>query len=219
VERKAPVTGVKIDTIMPVDEPIEVDPTAELELEAEIESEEDEGREPSASDEESREEGNGRRRRRRRRRRGGRGGEREMSATDSESEEFGDDEEGADDAPGNGAVREEPGDSGFSGPYEAASTPAIAPEMIEVARPGPEASEEPRELDRERSSRASERSFDSDDFVSAPEVARAADSADIAQPTPEPEPEPVAVVLTPPDPNRPKRGGWWSKAKAAISGS
>ncbi|HZB37386.1 MAG TPA: hypothetical protein VE443_05215, partial [Beijerinckiaceae bacterium] len=34
-----------------------------------------------------------------------------------------------------------------------------------------------------------------------------------------PEPEPVAVVLTPPDPDRPKRAGWWSKAKAAISGS
>ena len=34
----------------------------------------------------------------------------------------------------------------------------------------------------------------------------------------EPEPEPVAVVLTPPDPNRPKRAGWWSKAKAALGG-
>jgi ribonuclease E len=34
-----------------------------------------------------------------------------------------------------------------------------------------------------------------------------------------PEPEPVAVVLTPPDPDRPKRAGWWSKAKAALGGS
>jgi ribonuclease E len=34
-----------------------------------------------------------------------------------------------------------------------------------------------------------------------------------------PEPEPVAVVLTPPDPDRPKRAGWWSKAKSAFSGS
>jgi ribonuclease E len=33
-----------------------------------------------------------------------------------------------------------------------------------------------------------------------------------------PEPEPVAVVLTPPDPDRPKRAGWWSRAKAAING-
>ena len=38
------------------------------------------------------------------------------------------------------------------------------------------------------------------------------------EPEPEPEPEPVAVVLTPPDPNRPKRAGWWSKAKAALGG-
>jgi ribonuclease E len=34
-----------------------------------------------------------------------------------------------------------------------------------------------------------------------------------------PEPEPVAVVLTPPDPERPKRAGWWSKAKSVLSGS
>jgi ribonuclease E len=46
----------------------------------------------------------------------------------------------------------------------------------------------------------------------APEPAAAA-----AEPTPEPAPaprvveEPVAVVLTPPDPDRPKRGGWWNK--------
>lgn len=48
----------------------------------------------------------------------------------------------------------------------------------------------------------------------APEPAAAA-----PEPTPEPEPEPVkavveepvAVVLTPPDPDRPKRGGWWNK--------
>ncbi|MGO4666982.1 ribonuclease E/G [Bosea sp. 2YAB26] len=36
-----------------------------------------------------------------------------------------------------------------------------------------------------------------------------------AEPAPEPAPrvveEPVAVVLTPPDPDRPKRGGWWNK--------
>ncbi|WP_210488293.1 Rne/Rng family ribonuclease [Microvirga antarctica] len=33
-----------------------------------------------------------------------------------------------------------------------------------------------------------------------------------------PAPEPVAVVLTPTDPDRPKRAGWWSKAKSVISG-
>jgi ribonuclease E len=47
-----------------------------------------------------------------------------------------------------------------------------------------------------------------------------ADAPEAAEPaaTSEPE-EPVAVVLTLPDPDRPKRAGWWSKAKAALGGS
>ncbi len=35
---------------------------------------------------------------------------------------------------------------------------------------------------------------------------------------PTPQPEPVAVVLTPADPDRPKRAGWWSRTKAALGG-
>jgi len=35
----------------------------------------------------------------------------------------------------------------------------------------------------------------------------------------QPEAEPVAIVLTPPDPERPKRAGWWSRAKSVLSGS
>ncbi|TFZ56436.1 Rne/Rng family ribonuclease [Methylorubrum sp. Q1] len=49
----------------------------------------------------------------------------------------------------------------------------------------------------------------------------AAAATEAAAPAPaaaEPAPEPVAVVLTPPDPNRPKRAGWWSRTKAALSG-
>jgi ribonuclease E len=58
--------------------------------------------------------------------------------------------------------------------------------------------------------------------AAAPPSANGADE-EAARPTEErspaaPEPEPVAVVLTPPDPDRPKRAGWWSKAKAVISG-
>jgi ribonuclease E len=33
------------------------------------------------------------------------------------------------------------------------------------------------------------------------------------------EPEPVAIVLTPHDPDRPKRAGWWSRAKHALTGT
>ena len=39
-----------------------------------------------------------------------------------------------------------------------------------------------------------------------------------AVPTAAAAPEPVAVVLTPSDPDRPKRGGWWSRTKAALTG-
>ena len=60
--------------------------------------------------------------------------------------------------------------------------------------------------------------------VSAPEIAAPALQETAAAPAepelaPTPAPEPVAVVLTPPaDPDRPKRAGWWSRTKAALTG-
>ncbi|OYW68197.1 MAG: ribonuclease E/G [Bosea sp. 12-68-7] len=51
--------------------------------------------------------------------------------------------------------------------------------------------------------------------VAAPDAPM--EAAPVAEPEPAPAPaprvieEPVAVVLTPPDPDRPKRGGWWNK--------
>ena len=57
-----------------------------------------------------------------------------------------------------------------------------------------------------------------EDPILAP--ARPVAEAPVPPPAPVvPEPEPVAVVLTPPDPERPKRAGWWSKAKSVLSGS
>jgi ribonuclease E len=55
--------------------------------------------------------------------------------------------------------------------------------------------------------------------VPAPEAEPVAVEA-LPEPAAAPEraPEPVAVVLTPADPNRPKRAGWWSRTKAAIGG-
>ena len=58
--------------------------------------------------------------------------------------------------------------------------------------------------------------------VAAPAAAEApapapVEAAPVAEPEPAPAPaprvieEPVAVVLTPPDPDRPKRGGWWNR--------
>ena len=61
--------------------------------------------------------------------------------------------------------------------------------------------------------------------ASAAERADAAPEAPAAQGAPAealattPPAEPVAVVLSPPsDPNRPKRAGWWSRTKAALTG-
>ncbi|SFL44236.1 Rne/Rng family ribonuclease [Methylorubrum salsuginis] len=55
--------------------------------------------------------------------------------------------------------------------------------------------------------------------VPAPEAEPvAAEALPQSAPAPEPAPEPVAVVLTPADPNRPKRAGWWSRTKAALGG-
>jgi ribonuclease E len=49
-----------------------------------------------------------------------------------------------------------------------------------------------------------------------PPAPEATDGADA--PAPAPASEPVAVVLTPADPDRPKRAGWWSRTKAALTG-
>lgn len=46
--------------------------------------------------------------------------------------------------------------------------------------------------------------------VEAP-VAAAEEPAAVPEPAPAPAEEPVAVVLTPADPSRPKRGGWWNR--------
>jgi ribonuclease E len=55
----------------------------------------------------------------------------------------------------------------------------------------------------------------------APETApeTASGEAGEAQRSSAPRPEPLTMVLTEPDPDRPKRAGWWSKAKQVITGS
>jgi ribonuclease E len=60
-----------------------------------------------------------------------------------------------------------------------------------------------------------------DNIVALPQSRPAEEAQDTQEPARQavPEPEPVAVVLTPPDPDRPKRAGWWSKAKQVLSGS
>jgi ribonuclease E len=96
-------------------------------------------------------------------------------------------------------------------------TPATASHGEDTARPEPHAS--PAAASAEAPMSAPEAaSQPADNIVAMPQSRPAQEAQETPRPT-MPEPEPVAVVLTPPDPDRPKRAGWWSKAKQVLSGS
>jgi ribonuclease E len=240
LEHKSAATGIQIDAIIPVDEPDEDIEDIEVEAEAEEETaEEAQGGEERGEEAEG--EGGGRRRRRRRRRRGrdreafageaqGEEGE-EAGETEGESDE----EEAEVAASGTEAATTEAGESederggrrrrrgrrggrgrgrdeavefameeGFVAPDEAQAAPA-SDEPVPAEASAEAEAEEPRP--------AAE-----SEHIVAP--SRPVAEAPVPPPAPViPEPEPVAVVLTPPDPERPKRAGWWSKAKSVLSGS
>ncbi len=230
LEHKSAATGIQIDAIT-IDEPVE---------EVEAEGEEEIAEEAQGGEERGEEEGGGRRRRRRRRRRGR---DREAFAGEAQAEEGAeageaegesDEEEVEIEASGDEAAPAEAGESdeesrggrrrrrgrrggrgrgrdetvefameeGFVAPDEVQATPtsgeaAPAEASAEMQEPQPAAEAEP---------------------IVTP--SRPVAEAPVPPPAPVvPEPEPVAVVLTPPDPERPKRAGWWSKAKSVLSGS
>jgi ribonuclease E len=129
-------------------------------------------------------------RRRRRGRRGGRGGNGRDSFTDVTEQHTSDEEQG---------IRL--GDGEKEAPLAEEHT---------VSEPAPTASSEslselpqPAEVPSE--------------ITPIAETAPAAEVEPVLPPA-APEPEPVAVVLTPPDPDRPKRAGWWSRAKSVLGG-
>lgn len=228
LEHKAAATGVQIDAIVPVDEPVEAEPEVEAEDEEEVRAE-------SRGEEEQGEEAGGRRRRRRRRRRGR---DREAFAGEAQGEEAGaeseDEEEGQDEFAGSEASMESM--EGVEGGETAGA---------EGDDRGGRRRRRGRRGGRGRARDEAIEVANDDDFVAQREVAAVmAEEAPIpasepivsvetaepvAAPQPveepvaaapaQPEPEPVAVVLTPPDPDRPKRAGWWSKAKSVLSGS
>ncbi|HEV2566712.1 MAG TPA: ribonuclease E/G [Microvirga sp.] len=236
LEHKSAATGIQIDAIA-IDEPDE---------EIEVEAEEETVEEAQGSDERGEEgEGGGRRRRRRRRRRGR---DREAFAGDAQAEEGAEageaegeseEEEAEVEASGGEAAPVEAGESdddsrggrrrrrgrrggrgrgrdetvefaveeGFVASDEVRAAPAA-----EEAAPA-EAGAEARAETQEPQPAAAE----SEPIVTPP---RPVAETPVPPPAPVvPEPEPVAVVLTPPDPERPKRAGWWSKAKSVLSGS
>jgi ribonuclease E len=237
LEHKSAATGIQIDAIVPVDEPEEDE--AEMEAEA---AEEPVAEEAGAGEERGEEgEGNGRRRRRRRRRRGR---DREVSAGGagadggSDSDQEGDDREDAAEAEGSEAEAVEASESGESdgegrngrrrrrgrrggrgrgrdeaGEEFAAEEGFAAAVQAETVTAADGAA--PEEAPEEAPTLAP-----ADERIVSPAAPEPVAEAAPAAPEPVlPEPEPVAVVLTPPDPGRPKRAGWWSKAKSVLSGS
>ncbi|AWM86858.1 ribonuclease E/G [Microvirga sp. 17 mud 1-3] len=246
LEHKSAATGIQIDAIMPADE-LEEEAEVEVEVSTdEDEGTEEAHADEERGGEEG--EGNGRRRRRRRRRRGrDRDGVRAehhgedeahegaASAEDAEegeeiegaeaegsaAQEISGSEDGADERHGRRRRRGRRGgrgrgrdetvefamEEGFVAPQDGESGEAgearpTEPTMAEAASAEPE--------------EAAPQSGVSNG-IAAP--ATPAEEAHEPEPQPVvPEPEPVAVVLTPPDPDRPKRAGWWSKAKSVLSG-
>lgn len=234
LEHKSAATGIQIDAIIPIDEPVEED---EVETEEEVAEDTQAAGEERSEPGESESEGDRRRRRRRRRRRGrdrdaSAGADQgDESAEGEESEGESDEEEAAAEPAGAEAAPAEAGESdeeragrrrrrgrrggrgrgrdetvefaqeeGFVAPDQV--EPAPSSEVTTPAAPQPVA-EAPKPAEEER--------------IMAPQPPVAEEPA---APAPViPEPEPVAVVLTPPDPERPKRAGWWSKAKSVLSGS
>ncbi|MGO4705147.1 ribonuclease E/G [Microvirga sp. 2MCAF38] len=232
LEHKAAATGVQIDTIIPVDEPAEVEePTFE---EAEDEAEGVEGAPEGERGEE--EDGQGRRRRRRRRRRGRDrdGAPSEARADEGAESEEGEEEDAAQSEEVAEAAEAEGGEQGEErggrrrrrgrrggrgrnreeGAEQVSERPAGEQEAAFAAEVPVEAP-----VRREREPRVAREPIARETFL--PQTAQPVEEKVIeAPPAPvEPEPEPVAVVLTPEDPDRPKRAGWWSKAKSVLSGS
>jgi len=238
LEHKSAATGIQIDAIAPVDVAEEVEP--------EIEEGEDETEEEARASDEGRPEegeGNGRRRRRRRRRRGrdreafagaaqGEEGSEDEAAEgddqdDAEAEASGDENEGSEGSEsseergrrrrrrgrrgGRGRGRDEvvetfATEEGFVAATEAVAEAVSTLDDEPLREPAPTPAPEPAASDGPIETK------------SAPEPVAEEPAAETPRPV-IPEPEPVAVVLTPPDPERPKRAGWWSRAKSVLSGS
>ncbi|MBA1157101.1 Rne/Rng family ribonuclease [Microvirga mediterraneensis] len=232
LEHKSAATGIQIDAIA-IDEPVE-----EIEAEAEDEAaEETQGSEERGEDGE----GGGRRRRRRRRRRGrdrdGFAGEAqgEEGVEAGEAEGESDEEEaevgasgaeapaaeaGETDEESRGGRRRRRGRRGGRGRGRDETAEEFALEEGFVAPDEVQAAPAPTEA--APAEAGSETLEPQQAAGNEPIVTPSHPVAEAPVPPPAPvapEPEPVAVVLTPEDPNRPKRAGWWSKAKSVLSGS
>ncbi|RDJ21333.1 ribonuclease E/G [Bosea caraganae] len=104
---------------------------------------------------------------------------------------------------------------------EAAPVVEAIAEPVPVAEPAAEAEKPKRSRSRKKVVPITEGGATAEAPVPEAAPAPVEPAAAVPEPEPAPEPapepvkpvveEPVAVVLTPPDPDRPKRGGWWNK--------
>jgi ribonuclease E len=229
LEQRPPAATVRIDAIAPAEE------TEEEGADDAAEAARADSPERAERPERQEEEGEGGRRRRRRRRRRGRDGDQRDERLEASGAPEGDQAEDESDEGGEEAASaEEPAEA--SEPRQGERPEERRHGRRDRHRRGRRREREDREhrepgLEARDIARAGEPAPEplrSEAEPAAP--ARAEEpapngAAEALQTAPEPaqpaapEPEPVAVVLTPPDPDRPKRAGWWSKAKAAISGS
>ncbi|WP_029029601.1 Rne/Rng family ribonuclease [Salinarimonas rosea] len=193
------------------------------------ETEEAQGVEAAAPEREESAEGEARRDGRRRRgRRGGRRDRRDVLPGGDEAEGAEADAEEASEAP---VAVTEPAvtEPAFAAAVAAEETVSAAT-VAEEAPAAPEVAEAPAEekpkkarAPRKRRPRKGEAEAEAvaEPAAEAPVAeapARADGAVEAAPAEDEARTEPVTVVLTPPDPNRPKRAGWWSKAKSVLSG-
>jgi ribonuclease E len=243
IEHKAPATGIQIDAIIPEDEIEELDLQAEDEEEsAETEARSDE--QEAGSENEGEGEGNGRRRRRRRRRRGrDRDGAPEGDAVQAEGADDGDESdavpaseaaEGSDETNGdrpenaeerNGRRRRRGRRGGRARGRDENGVEIAASSDDEPSAEAPVGEDEGERvtfpvIEEVVSVAMAASPADGQDDATAEKKSEEAAEPTVARiVVTEPAPEPVAVVLTPSDPDRPKRAGWWSRAKSVLGGS
>ncbi|MET0744926.1 MAG: ribonuclease E/G, partial [Microvirga sp.] len=111
---------------------------------------------------------------------------------------------------------DEAGTSEGSADVETADSGALAPVGVETASDVESEPDRPAQPEREPERLAA--ANDERILTVAAIEAVVGPEAERPQAPSEPDPEPVAVVLTPSDPSRPKRAGWWSRAKSVLSG-
>lgn len=105
-------------------------------------------------------------------------------------------------------------------PLEAAAETANAEALVAEVEAGAAEAEKPKRSRSRKKVVPITEGGEAAEAVAAPAESEEAapapvETAPVAEPAPAPAPrvveEPVAVVLTPPDPDRPKRGGWWNR--------